>query len=269
MAFQDYGDTQSINSMTTRQLRKYVSEKGTEAQQRLDSMNVADQSEAIKESIHFITKGTGKRVYKGTSNLSKSEMMEMAYQLRIFERLDTDSGYAQKTEYERDRDKYETFINNRKKDKYWNQYIDENGNVSSEGFKEYKNYVSFVKEIAEVSQYFNYKTLLSKATKQLKTDQKVGERLDAMGKMINKIYTQSKNEGKTPKQLTEDFFNMWMDYEEENHLKKTISKSSVQGKPEKYKPKSIPSTKRKKQKSSSDIKTKTVRKMRTHGTVHE
>lgn len=169
MAFQDYGETQSINSMTTRQLRKYVSEKGTEAQQRLDSMNISEQSQALKESIYFITKGTNKRVYKGTSNLSKGEMAEMAYQLRIFERMDTESGYAQKTEYERNKDRYETFISNRKKDAYWKKYIDENGKVTAEGFKEYKNYINFVKEISEVSQYYNYKSLLTKATKQLRT----------------------------------------------------------------------------------------------------
>lgn len=270
MAFQEYGDTQSINSMTTRQLRKYVSDKATEAQKRLDSMNISEQSEAIRESIHFITKGTNKRVYKGTSNLSKGEMAEMAYQLRIFERLDTDSGYAKQTEYERNKDRYETFIGNRKKDAYWKKYIDENGNISAEGFKEYKNYINFVKEISEVSQYFNYKTLMTKATRQLKTGEKPGERLDAMGKMINKIYTESKNQGKTPRQITEDFFAEWMEYEEQHNLKKTITRSAIQGKPEKYKPKksSIPKPKKSKKSSSTNVKTKVVGKMKDNAKVH-
>ena len=271
MAFQDYGETQSINSMTTRQLRKYVSDKGTEAQQRLDSMDISEQSQALKESIYFITKGTNKRVYKGTSNLSKGEMAEMAYQLRIFERMDTESGYAQKTEYERNKDRYETFISNRKKDAYWKKYIDENGKVTAEGFKEYKNYINFVKEISEVSQYYNYKSLLTKATKQLRTGEKPGERLDAMGKIINKLYTQSKNLGKTSKELTEDFFTEWMDYEEAHSLKKTISKSAVQGKPEKYKPRktNIPKAKKStKNKSTTSVKVKITGKMRDNAKIH-
>ena len=127
-----------------------------------------------------------------------------------------------------------------------------------------------MKEISEVSQYFNYKTLMTKATRQLKTGEKPGERLDAMGKMINKLYTESKNQGKTPRQITEDFFAEWMEYEEQHNLKKTITRSAIQGKPEKYKPKksSIPKPKKSKKSSSTNVKTKVVGKMKDNAKVH-
>ena len=267
MAFQEYKSTESLNSMTTRQLRLYVSQKGAEAQKRLDSMNLADQSEALKDSVYFITKGTNSRVYKGTSNLTKSEMLEMAHQLQIFNRLDTESTYAQDEEYNMNKSRYETFVNNRKKDAYWKKFIDENGNISKEGYLEYKQYINFVKEISEVSQYYSYKTLLSKATKQLKSDEKVGQRLDKMGEMLNSIYTESKGSGLSSKDLTEKFFDEWIAYEEEQGLKKTISSASTKGKPVKYKPKTV-SSKRKKQKSSSNVKVKTAGKMKTNATIH-
>ncbi len=269
MAFQEYKSTESLNSMTTRQLRLYVSQKGTEAQKRLDSMNLADQSEALKDSVHFITKGTNSRVYKGTSNLTKSEMLEMAHQLQIFNRLDTESTYAQDEEYNLNKNRYETFVNNRKKDAYWKKFIDEDGNISKEGYLEYKQYINFVKEISEVSQYYSYKTLLSKATKQLKSDEKVGQRLDKMGDMLNKIYTENKGNGLTSKDLTEKFFDEWIAYEEEQGLKKTISGTSTKGKPEKYKPRSVSKVKTKKKKSSSNVKVKTAGNMKPHAKVHK
>lgn len=267
MAFQEYKSTESIHSMTTRQLRKYVSEKGAEAQKRLDSMNLSEQSDAVKDSVHFITKGTNNKVYRGTSNLSKSEMMELADQLRIFNRLDVESAYAKDQEYESNKKRYETFINNRAKDAYWKKYI-QDGQVTKEGYAEYKAYINFVKEVSEVSQYYTYKTLLSKATKQLKTGEKPNQRLDEMGKILNDVYVENKGEGLTPKQLTEQFFDRWMEYESKNNLKKTITKASVQGKPEKYKPKNVSKVKTKKQKSSSNVKTKTVGKMKTNVPIH-
>ena len=269
MAFQEYKSTESLNSMTTRQLRLYVSQKGAEAQKRLDSMNLADQSEALKDSVYFITKGSNKKVYRGTSNLTKPEMLEMAHQIQIFNRLDTESTYAQESDYTQNKARYETFINNRKKDPYWKKFIDENGNISKQGYTEYKQFINMVSEISEVSQYYSYKTLLSKASKQLGSGEKVGQRLDEMGKMLNRIYTESKGKGLSSKQLTEQFFDEWMQYEEEQGLKKTIKKTSTQGKPEKYKPKSAPKVKMKKKKSSSSVKVKTTGKMKTHATVHK
>lgn len=269
MAFQEYKSTESLNSMTTRQLRLYVSQKGAEAQARLDSMNLSEQSEALKDSVYFITKGSNKRVYRGTSNLTKPEMLEMAHQIQIFNKLDTESTYAQESDYMQNKVRYETFINNRKKDPYWKQFVDEKGNISKQGYTEYKQFINMVSEISEVSQYYSYKTLLSKASKQLGTGEKVGQRLDEMGKMLNRIYTESKGKGLSSKQLTEQFFDEWMQYEEEQGLKKTIKKTSTQGKPEKYKPKSAPKVKTKKKKSSSSVKVKTTGKMKTHATVHK
>lgn len=270
MAFQEYSSTKSLNSMTTRQLRLYVSQKGAEAQQRLNSMNLSEQSDALKDSVHFITRGTNKKVYKGTSYLTKSEMLEMAHQIQIFNRLDTESQYAIDSEYKENKARYETFVNNRKKDPYWKQFIDENGNISKQGYTEYKQFINLVSEISEVSQYFSYKTLLSKASKQLGSGEKVGQRMDEMAKMLNRIYTENKGKGLTSRQLTEQFFDEWIQYEEEQGLKKTIKKTATQGKPEKYKPKGTKKTsKAKKPKSKSNIKVKTIGKMRTYGTVHK
>lgn len=267
MAFQEYKSTESIHSMTTRQLRKYVSEKGAEAQKRLDTMNLSEQSDAIKDSVHFITKGTNDKVYRGTSNMTKAEMREFADQLRIFNRLDVQSTYARDQEYETNKSRYESFINNRSKDAYWNKYI-KDGQVTKEGYAEYKSYINFVKEISEVSQYYSYKTVLTKATKQISVGEKPNQRLDEMGKILNDVYTENKGKGLTPKDLTEQFFDRWIEYEESAGLKKTIKRTSIKGKPEKYKPKNISKGKTKKQKSSSNVKTKTVGKMKTNVPIH-
>ena len=263
MAFQSYSKSESINDMTTRQLRKYVSEQGAEAQKYLDTLAESDRTQSIKDSIHFITKGTGNKVYRGTSNLSKAEMKEMAHQIRIFNKLAVASEYAQQQDYETNKARYEKFLNNRSKDDYWKQFI-KDGKGTREGYDKYKMYVAMLIEIAEVSQYFNYKTLLSRATKQLMTGQKVGKRMEAMSKIINDIYSDSQNEGLQSKQLTDKFFQAWYDYEEKEALKHTVTKADIKGKPTKYKPKSIPSSKRKKQRSSSNVKTKTVGKMKTN-----
>ena len=137
MAFQSYSSTEAVASMTTRQLRKYISEKGAEAQKRLDAMDISEQSQALKDSIHYITKGSNTRVYRGTSNLSKSEMREMADQIRIFNRLDTESQYAREQEYDTNKARYESFIQNRvkAKDSYWKQFV-QDGNVTKEGYDE-------------------------------------------------------------------------------------------------------------------------------------
>ena len=272
MAFQSYSSTEAVASMTTRQLRKYISEKGTEAQKRLDTMDISEQSQALKDSIHYITKGSNTRVYRGTSNLSKSEMREMADQIRIFNRLDTESHYAQEQEYDTNKARYESFIQNRvkAKDSYWKQFV-QDGNVTKEGYAEYKKYINLIKEISDVSQYYSYKTILTKATKQLATGQEVNKRLQEMSKMLNDIFQDAENKGMTPKQLTEKFYQQWFDYEEENKLQHTIKSTDIKGKPEKYKPKgkkSVPSSKRGKQKSSSNVKTKTVGKLRDNAKVH-
>lgn len=270
MAFQSYSSTEAVASMTTRQLRKYISEKGAEAQKRLDTMDISEQSQALKDSIHFITKGSNTRVYRGTSNLSKSEMREMADQIRIFNRLDTESQYAQNEEYNKYKDRYEVFINNRKKDAYWRKFI-KDGNISQEGFTYYKRYINLLKEISNVSQKYSYKSILSKATKQLATGQKINQRLQKMADMLNETIEEAENDGLSSRQLTERFYQKWFDYEEEQKLRHTIKPTDIKGKPEKYKPKgkkSVPSSKRGKQKSSSNVKTKTVGKLRDNAKVH-
>ena len=272
MAFQSYKPTEAIGSMTTRQLRLYISQNGAEAQKRLNTMNVDEQSQAIQDSIHFITKGTGTKVYRGTSNLSKAEMREMADQLRIFNRLDTESQYAQDQEYGKNKARYEKFINNRKDDPYWKKYM-KDGEVTKEGYTEYKKYINLLKEISDVSQYYSYKSILTKATKQLATGENVGKRLQEMSKILNEVYQDAENQGLTPKQLTEQFYERWFDYEEQQNLKHTIKSTDIKGKPEKYKPKgkkkaSARKPKKAKESGTNTVKIKSAGKMKTHGTVH-
>lgn len=273
MAFQEYASTEAVHSMTTRQLRKYISDKGAEAQERINTMNVSEQSQAVKDAIHFITKGTNSRVYKGTSNLTKSEMREMADQLRIFNRLDTESGYAQDREYETNKARYEKFITNRAKKAHWKDYI-QDGKVSKEGYAEYKKYINLLKDISGISKKYNYQTILTKATKQLATGQDVNKRLEKMADILDEVFNDANNKGLSSSQLTNKFFEAWFDYETEQHLKRTVSKTDIQGKPEKYKPKgkskpkNLPSSKRSKQKSKSDIKVKQAGKMKTNATIH-
>lgn len=260
MAFQTYESDQSIHSMTTRQLRLYISEKGKEAQSRLDSLDIAGADSALKESIASITGRSGK-VKLGTSNMDKAQMREMAYALRTFNSLDEDSGYALRTDWQKNKARYEKFVQNRivEGDKYWEQYLTPKGNISKKGYEDYKQYVGFIKEIENVKYQFTYKTLKQYGVDQMMTGEESKQRLKAMSKLLNKVYTESKGKGFTTSQLIDRFNLEWDSYVETHDFKQSKPKQTAV-KYTKAKPK--------KQRSSSNVKVKITGKMRDNAKVH-
>ena len=263
MAYKQYDEDQSIHSMTTRQLRLYIKDKATSAQARVDSLNMNDADRALKDAVDAITSKSG-RVNRSTSNMDKAQMREYAYALRTFEKLDTDSGVARKTAWEKDKARYQKFVKNRiaEGDKYWEQYKTEKGNISKKGYEDYKQYIAFIKEIESVKYQYTYKTIKQYGVNQLYAGNESEKRLKEMSKILNKVYKDNKGLGLTTSQLIDKFNLEWDDYVEKHDFKPD-QQPKVKLKAPKYK------SKKSKQKSSSNVKTKTVGKMKTHGTVHK
>lgn len=263
MAFQEYASDQSIHSMTTRQLRLYISRMGKEAQDRLDSLDLSKADKALKEAVSDITTRSGK-VRTGSSNMDKAQMREMAYALRTFNQLDTDSGFAMKSEWQKNKQRYESFVKNRiaEGDSYWEQYKTKKGNISKKGYEDYKQFIGFMKEIDNIKYQFTYKTLKQYGVNQMQTGKESKARLKAMSKLLNKVYSESKGKHLTTSQLVDQFNQQWDDYVETHDFKEAKPKLKAQ----KYKV-SAPKGKSKK-KSSSNVKTKVVGKMRDNAKVH-
>lgn len=255
MAYQVYEEDQSIHSMTTRQLRLYIKDKAQEANERLKSLNLDLADKALKEAVDSVTQG-GNKVKSSTSNMDKAQMREYAYALRTFTTMDTESGYAQKTEWQKNKARYQKFMQNRiaEGDEYWKQYQTEKGNISKKGYEDYKEYIAFLKEVESIKYQFTYKTITQYAKNQLNKEDS-SARLKAMSKILNKVYAESKGKHMTSKELIDAFYNKWDEYEEAS------SRDSQKLKAPKYKSKQT--------KSSSNVKAKQGRKMKTHGTVHK
>lgn len=252
--------------MTTRQLRLYISQMGKEAQDRLDSLDVSTADRALKEAISDITTRSGK-VRTGSSNMDKAQMREMAYALRTFNQLDTDSGFALKTEWQKNKSRYETFVKNRiaEGDSYWEQYKTEKGNISKKGYEDYKQFIGFMKEIDNIKYQFTYKTLKQYGVNQMQTGAESKQRLKAMSKLLNKVYADSKGKHLNTSQLVDQFNREWDDYVETHDFKESTPKLKAT----KYK-KSTATVKVKKsgKKSTTSVKTKVVGKMRDNAKVH-
>lgn len=252
MAVKPYDEDQSIHSMTTRQLRQYISDKATEAQNRIDSPGFDGSDKATSEMLDFITKGN--KVKRSTSYMDKAQMREYAYALRTFNMMDEESDFARRTQWQKDKARYNKFIENRiaqeGKDSYWAQYLTEKGNVSKRGYEDYKQYIEFIKAIQDVKYQYTYKTLTTKALNAMEKGQP--EDLRNMAKILNKVYKESKGLHMTTSQLVDKFEIAW-----DAQLEKA-----------KPKPKQVPSSKRSKKKSSSNVKTKTVGKLRDNAKVH-
>lgn len=251
MAFQAYEDDQSIHSMTTRQLRLYISQKAKEAQLRADTLP-DDASKAVMEAYDDIADRNG-RIKAGTSTMSKAEMREYAYKLRTFNKLDVESKYAEKTEYQQNKQRYETFIRNQlakggSENQYWAQYLTPKGNVSKRGYQDYKDFISTIKATEQYLEQFGYREIEKFAE---------GNKKDPGNKILNKIlaqvYSESKGKGWTQAQLIDKAKKR---YAEALAEKKEKSKVSV------------PKVKTKQKKSTTTIKVKKTGKMKAHGTVH-
>ena len=255
MARLDYEENQSIHSMNTRQLRKYIADQAEEAQKRLDSAP-KDASKAFNELVSYIEGRTGK-VKKSTSYMSKAEMREYAYTLRTFNRFDTESEYYNKTDWEKNKSRYEQFVKNQiakkgKEHKYWKKYVSPSGEISQEGYQEYKDFISVLSASEEYLNDFGYRTIQKYAqdSNNLDPDKKI------LNKTLSRVYLENKGKGLTQGQLIDKFTR-----EYDKALGKEQEKRS--GKPVK-----VPTKKARKTSSKSNIKTKEVGKMRTSGRVH-
>ncbi len=256
MAFQEYDENQSIHSMTTRQLRKYISEAGAEAQKRLDTAP-KDASRAFTELAGSITNKAGK-VLKGSSTLSKAEMRERAYALRQFNKFDAESGYEARTDYQKNKQRYETFIRNQisksgTENQYWSKFITEKGNVSKKGYQEYKDYIATLKASEEYLKSFGYRTIQQYA-------QNNNNNIDPGNKILNKtlsqVYLEYKGKGLTQAELIDKFKERY-----DEALNKASAKKKNTSKTLKVKHGS--------NKSKTNIKVKKTGKMRTSGKVRE
>lgn len=256
MARLDYEENQSIHSMNTRQLRKYIADQAEEAQKRLDSAP-KERSRAFDELVGNIEGRTGK-VKKSTSYMSKAEMREYAYTLRTFNRMDTESGYAAKTDWEKNKKRYESFIKNQvdktgKENQYWSKYKLESGRISKKGYQEYKDFISVLSASEDYLKEYGYRTIQQYAqdsTNNLDPDKKI------LNKTLSRVYYENKGKGLTQGELIDKFKG-----EYDKALAKEQEKRSG-------KPVNIPTKKARKTSSKSNIKVKKAGKMRTSGRVH-
>lgn len=247
MARQAYNEDQSINSMTTRQLRQYIADKATEAQARLDSSDMEDATRAFKNMARAITNDSGNRVRRSTSNMSKAEMVEYAYDLRQFNSMDSSSGFAQSIEWKENKARYQAFIKNRieEGDDYWKKYLTPKGNISKKGYDEYKEYINFIKSIKDIQMQYGYRTL-----KQYGIDAIGKGNSKDVAKLLNDVFQETKGKGYSQRDLIE-VFEIALANLEESKTKAPKRKQTITAK-----------TKKSRKKSSSSIKIKAPKGMK-------
>ena len=273
MAFKEYERTASIQQMNARQLRLYISRSAKEANERLSTLDPNTMPDAMRDI--FQNAASHKGVFlAGTSNMSKKDMQAYAEKLRDFNFLDTESTFAKDAEYEQNFDRYEAFINkqtSRAGRNYWKKFIDENGNISKEGYQEYKQYLNFIKGIMEDIQSYSYDAIREKIgvsnvrkrfTEAKKSDDP--QRLQKVEKIIGEAYEKFYGKGKTPADLNAYIIQEIAKLDEKKPKKQSAKKSAAK-KPKKG---TLPKGKKGK-KSKSNIKVKAGKKMRTDGTVRE
>ena len=273
MARQKYDPDQSIHSMTTRQLRQYIADQASEAQQRLSTSDLSDATKAFRDAAAQIS--DGKRVYRSTSYMTKAEMRERAYALRDFNSLDDSSGYAKSKDWQENRKKYQTFIKNRLTDPktpkvvkdYWSQFLTAKGNPSKKGYAAYKQYIEFLKSVSEVQSQYGYREI-QKYGVQSAPDP---NRRKDLANIFNKVFIQNQKKNLTQGDLIDKLHLAIKAYDAKHNAeamkkleKKKASKTQQAGSKTQWK-----QTKTKTSSSSSgtNIKTKTGRKMKEHGTV--
>lgn len=248
MARQEYKQDQSINSMTTRQLRKYVADQAAEAEERINT--APDKtSKAFRDAAHWITYRNGK-VIKSTSNLSKAEMQELAYNFRNFNSLDYESGFAKSKEWAENKRRYQSFIKNHINDPYWSKYVTKKGNISKKGYQDYKDFVNLIKSADEYKAQFGYRTIKKYAAQALNKNESV----KLLSKTLSKVWAERKP-GESQKDLIERFESAYYDAYEQKVNEHKVSTAKVKS-----------SSKRKK--SKTEIKKAKARKMKEHGKVH-
>lgn len=264
MAFQEYDRTQSIQEMTARQLRLYISRGAKEANERMESLDANKLPDAMKDIFMDAASHDGKFL-AGTSRMSKAQMQDYAQKLRDFNFLDTSSEYARDREYEQNFDRYEKFIKGQKGkagSSYWNKFANEDGSVSKEGYKEYKEYINFVKGIMTDIQSYTYEQIretfgISNIRKRF-TEAKASNdpaRLQKVEEIISEVYMKNKGKGMSSRDLNAEIIKRIraLDYKP--------SKKSAPAKQDKKSAKKVKNVK-KKSKSSNNVKVKTGKKLK-------
>ena len=277
MARQAYKEDQSIHSMTTRQLRQYIADQADDAEKRLKTINRNDTSKAFREAADAITRASGKPI-RSTSYLSKAEMRELAYKYRDFKSLDIYSGYSKSIDWQENKQRYKTFIQNRidAGDTYWSKYKTEKGNISKKGYEDYKNYINFLKTVNDVKSEYGYKQIKGHAINYVSDPRKSKE----ISLILTKVYEEST--GKNSKSLTqsqlidkankriEEYLKAEKAKEiaEANNKLAEASKKAKQAKKPQSKAPNIPKVKTKGGKPTKNkVQTKTAGKMREYGKV--
>lgn len=256
MARVDYSTAENIHDMTTRQLRDYIYIKSREAQKRLDSVDLKDTSKAFRDAARYITNSRGK-VMKSTSSMTKAEMREYAYDLRQFESLDQQSGFAKSIEWKENRQRYETFMSKRFKDgdEYWLKYKTEKGYVSKKGYQEYKEFIRFLQAVDSVQSEYGYRQIKKYGMQIMDAADQKARRRD-ITKLLLEVYEEGHNKGMTQSELIDVFEKRMKDYDEK--------KAATSGKDL-----NVPDIKTKTQKSHNTIKTGKARKMKEHGNIRK
>lgn len=265
MAFKEYERTASIQQMNARQLRLYISRSAKEANERLSTLDPNTMPDAMRDI--FQNAASHKGVFlSGTSNMSKKDMQAYAEKLRDFNFLDTESNFAKDAEYEQNFDRYEAFINkqtSRAGRNYWKKFIDENGNISKEGYQEYKQYLNFIKGIMEDIQSYSYDAIrekigVSNVRKRFTEAKKSNDpaRLQKVEKIIGEAYQKFNGKGKSTADLNAYIIQEIAKLDEKKPKKQSAKKPAAK------KPKTSKS-------KGNNIKAKAGKKMRTHGTVRE
>lgn len=261
MARLPYEQDQSIHSMNARQLRQYIADKATEAQNRIDSVDLSEASKAFRDMASGIT-GRGGKVKRSTSYMTVPEMREYAYELRQFNSMDRESKFQESIEWKENREKYLKFMHTQLESgdaqvkQYWSKYLTPNGNISIKGFQEYMKYRLFLEQIEDIKEKYGYRTLKGyyrEATTAYDKQQ--------LERLLLQVYKKSENKGWTPDQLNDAFAIVWEEYKQKQAEKpEKLPKKAPAAKPRK--PKKAPA-------SGNKVKIKQGRKMRTSETVRE
>lgn len=272
MARKPYASDQSINSMTTRQLRQYIADQADEAQKRLSTSDLDHATRAFRTAAAQISLD-GKKVMRSTSYMLKAEMVERAYDLRDFNSLDDSSGYSKSIDWQENRKRYQSFVKNRLQDprtpedvkKYWSQFLTPKGNVSKRGYAAYKQYIEFLKSVSEVQSEYGYREI-QRFGIQAAPDP---NRRKDISNIFNKIFVQSQGKGLTQAELIDKLHLAIKEYDAEQirRVNELVERNKAIAASKKRKSKSIPKVNVKKTRSKNNIKAKQGRKMKEHGTV--
>ena len=216
MAFQNYKQTESIQTMTARQLRLFISESAAEAQERIDSLKggVEDLPQAMQDIYAEISGRSGK-ILKGSSNLSKEEMQYRAFMLRDFNFMDVYSGYAKNADYEANKQRYESFMEGQMQDpltrSYWEKYKTKTGKWSKTGYKAYKEYINMLKNIQPMIEAYGYETIKDQYAISKKV--KDPNRAQVVERLMAQVFLENKGKGLTQAELNDKLQHALLTYE--------------------------------------------------------